>query len=671
MRTVLLFLVAATMVGCGGEVKQTTFAVQSPDKSLNVQFSLPEDGSFSYSILDNGVQIVDQSSLGVVIDGVKINDKFEIIEQSMISADTVWNMPWGQNKTIKDKHNGLIFNLLHKPSGKKIDIEFRIFDDAVAFRYGFNDAGQFNLTDELSEIVIKDNPTAWYSVANFNTYESEYYMDVLDSVQWIATPVIMRRADGKHIAINEAAIINYPDATLIHQGGGKLKIDLTPWKSGEKARIKAPFTTPWRVIQIADDAKGILASQVLLNLAPESRIADASYCKPMTYVGIWWDFHLGTREWKEGARQGATTYNSLRLIDFAFRNNIGGVVIEGWNKGWDKWGEVGAFDYVTPANNFDLKLIADYAKTCGVRLIMHHETGADIEGYEKLMDSAFMLCKQLGITDLKTGHAGKVSTGENHHGQQMVEHFEKIAQTAAKYGIALDMHEPIKGSGLERTYPNIMTREGVRGLEWEAWSAGNMPSHTTLIPFTRGLSGPTDYTPGIFDILYKKAWGRKAWNTDEATFAQTRVHSTLAHQLSLMLTIYSPFVMAADRMDTYDGHPAFKFVSDLNPDYDQSLVLDAQVGQYIVVARRSGDVWYVGATTNEVGRDIVVPLDFLKDGKWNATLYKDGKDADWEKNPTSYEIENLNVAASDSLKVRLANGGGVAVVIKQITEDKK
>lgn len=666
MRRILLTILAVLMVGCGGSDQISNLTISSPDGSLGVKIEVNKEGVLVYSVIDGGVSIVGESVLGVVLDGESLSSNFEIVDHKKSSFDQAFDMPWGQNKRVENRYNEVVVNLRQKDSDKNLEIDFRVFDDAVAYRYGFKGDGKMLLGDELSEIVILGNPKTWYSVANFDSYESEYYMDVLDSVGWVATPVIMRREDGKHVAINEASILNYPDATLNHVGGGKFKVELTPWQSGEKARVDGGSYSPWRVIQIADDAVGILSSEALLKLSPGNALGDVGYCKPMTYVGIWWDFHLGTREWAEGARQGARTYEAMRMIDFAYRHNIGGVVVEGWNKGWSNWGQVGAFDYVTPANGYDLKRVADYAKTCGVRLIMHHETGGDIEGYENVMDSAFALCKSLGISDLKTGHAGKVSTGEHHHGQQMVAHFEKIAKTAAKYGIALDLHEPIKGSGLERTYPNMMTREGVRGLEWEAWSEGNVSGHTALIPFLRGLNAPTDYTPGIFDILYKRAYGRKAWNVSDSVMKTTRVHSTLAHQLSLMLTIYSPWVMAADKIDNYENHPAFKFVSSLNPDYDESRYLDAQVGEYLVVARRSGDVWYVGATNNEVARELTTKLDFLGDGTWEATIYRDADDANWKTNPTSYKIETKQVTPSDELMLQLASGGGCAIVFKKI-----
>ncbi|MGL5229061.1 MAG: glycoside hydrolase family 97 catalytic domain-containing protein, partial [Bacteroidales bacterium] len=354
-----------------------------------------------------------------------------------------------------------------------------------------------------------------------------------------------------------------------------------------------------------------------------------------------------------------------RYIDFAAENGIGGVVIEGWNTGWDKWGQEDAFDYVTPAKGYDLREVAEYAKEKQVWLIMHHETGADIHGYEALVDSAFALCKELGIHAVKTGYAGGVSTGENHHGQQMVEHYQYIVEKAAQYQIMLDVHEPSKGSGLDRTWPNLMTREGVRGMEWEAWSIGNTPSHTTTIPFTRGLAGPTDYTPGIIDVLLTaKQKERTQWNDQLKDISQTRVHSTLCHQLALLVTIYSPLQMAADLPENYQGHPAFQFIKDYKADCDESIVLDAEVGEYIAIARRAGEEWFIGATTNENSRTLNVSFDFLPEGEYIACIYKDAADADWISNPAAFEVKEEKVNSTSVLTLPMAAGGGFAITVK-------
>lgn len=664
MKYNVLFSLLALSFGCSSV--DDSFTLSSPDGLLSTTLVVDSLGGVSYNASYDNNLVVGSSRLGLVVDGDSLFSGFRVGEVCRGSIDRLWEMPWGQNKQIEDHHNELTVSLDHDASGRTIQLVFRAFDDALAFRYLIAGGDSVVVDDELSQIKIEDNPQIWWSYADFNTYEKAFMQTRVDSASWIATPSMLRRDDGLHLSLGEASIIGFPDMTLKNLGDGLFKVELTPLRDGSKARVEAPYSTPWRTINIARDAGDILMANTSLNLSPEQIPSDVSTFRPMTYIGVWWDFHLGTREWKEGDRQGATTQSAMRYIDFAAQHGIGGVVVEGWNTGWNTWGTRNDFDYVTSAQDYDLPTVAAYAREKGVRLIMHHETGADVIRYESMMDSAFRLCHRLGITDIKTGHAGRVSINEHHHSQPMVEHFLRIASKASAYGIALNMHEAIKASGLERMYPNLMTREAVRGMEWEAWSEGNPPSHTVTIPFTRGLAGATDYTPGIFDILYTGTQGeRRAWNSLTEDLDKYRVHSTLAHQLSLMVTIYSPWVMAADRIESYEGHPAFGFVESLDPDYDQSIVLDCSVGEYIVTARRTGSRWYVGASNNEEARDLTFTLDFLDpDRTYSATLYLDGDAADWVTNPTDYKIERLELSRGDSLTLRLASGGGAALVFE-------
>lgn len=666
IKMIALAFCAMTLANaCGAK---NNYTINSPDNKLCARINITPKGQITYNTTFNGVGIVNTSNLGLVVDGDSLYNNLELIAATNINTvNENWEMPWGQNKKIIDNHNAITLYLKHKPSGKLINVEFKAFNDAIAFRYELpQNATQTIVNDELSQIVIADNPEIWWSYADFNTYEKTFMHTKVDSASWVATPTILRRSDNIHISLGEAAIINFPDMTLKNQGNGIFKVELTPLRNGEKAIINTPFYTPWRTVNVGENAGAIIEANTALNLSPKQDVGHIQNYKPMTYIGVWWDFHLGTKEWKEGKRQGATTKSAMTYIDFAANHNIGGVVIEGWNKGWNTWGIKNDFDQVTPANNYDLRKVAAYAKEKGVRLIMHHETGADILKYDSLMDAAFKLCQELGITDVKTGHAGMITIDQHHHSQPVVEHFERIAVKAAQYGIALNMHEPIKASGIERKYPNLMTREAVRGMEWEGWSEGNPPSHTVTIPFTRGLAGSTDYTPGIFDIMYELTKGKRvAWNSLTKDLDSHRVHSTLAHQLSLMITIYSPWVMAADRIEAYENHPAFTFVEQLNPDFDQTKVIDARIGEYIATARRTKDTWYLGATTNEKGRTLNLPLEFLENGKtYTATIYIDGDEADWLTNPTDYKIMTKSVTKSDMLELKLANGGGAAVIIK-------
>lgn len=662
-------LAVAALVGCSSQPNQS---LTSPNKELTLTVETLENGYLSYHLTKNNDTLIAPSKLGFVLEqGDSICRDLTIKQVEQSSHDETWSRQWGENKSVRNHYNQALVTVMHQPTQRQYHLNFRLFDDGLALRYEFPQsfaADTIVIMDEVTEFKIAHNPQTWWSDADFNTYEKNFKKDNLEQVSWAATPMTMRKANGTHLFIHEAAIVKYPDMTLKNRGEGVMKCELTPWKNGVKAYVVAPFHTPWRMIVTTPDAKGLLASAMMVNLNEPSQLAHEAWIQPMTYMGIWWEMHLGSKEWKEGKLQAATTEEAKRYIDFAAANHIPGVVVEGWNTGWDKWGVEEAFDYITSAKGYDLKEVAHYAKEKGVWLIMHHETGADIRGYEALVDSAFTLCKELGIHAVKTGYAGPVSSGENHHGQQMVEHYQYIVEKAAQYQIMLDVHEPSKGSGLERTWPNLMTREGVRGMEWEAWSVGNTPGHTTTIPYTRGLAGPTDYTPGIIDILLEAKKGtRKQWNDQLKDITQTRVHSTLCHQLALLVTIYSPLQMASDLPENYQGHPAFQFISDYNADCDESIVLNGEIGEYITIARRAGSDWFVGATTNEEARIINVTFDFLGEGSYLATLYQDGKKADWISNPTAYEINEHKVTKASTLSIPLAAGGGFAISLKPIT----
>lgn len=666
MKEVLFALSIMGAVSCTSVSQQH---ITSPDKQLNLSFETSQDGFLSYTLINGTDTVLAPSRLGFVLqDGDSICRDLQIEDVALSSFDEVWHRQWGENKSVRNQYNQALVSVKHKPTNRLYRVNFRLFDDGVALRYEFPDAfanDSIVIMDEVTEFKVSSNPATWWSYADFNTYEKLFMNNRLDSVSWAATPMSMRKDNGTHLFIHEAAIVKYPDMTIKNMGDGTMKCELTPWKNGVKAYVKAPFHTPWRMVVVSPDAKGLVASAMMVNLNEPSKLAQSEWIKPMTYMGIWWEMHLGSKQWKEGKMQAATTEEAKRYIDFAAANDIPGVVIEGWNTGWDKWGEEDAFDYITSANGYDLREVAAYAKEKGVWLIMHHETGADIHGYEALVDSAFALCQELGIHAVKTGYAGGVSTGENHHGQQMVEHYQYIVEKAAQYNIMLDVHEPSKGSGLERTWPNLMTREGVRGMEWEAWSVGNSPSHTTTIPYTRGLAGPTDYTPGIIDVLLLgKKEQRTQWNDQLKDISQTRVHSTLCHQLALLVTIYSPLQMASDLPENYQGHPAFQFIKDYNADCDESVVVNGEIGEYITIARRAGDNWFVGATTNEQKRTIDVAFDFLPAGEYTATIYKDAADADWVSNPTAFEITQEKITKASKLTLPMAAGGGFAITIK-------
>ncbi len=443
---------------------------------------------------------------------------------------------------------------------------------------------------------------------------------------------------------------------------------MAAWPDKVKARFDSgKFQTPWRSIQIADKAVGLINSGLILNLnEPCVLEGDLSWIRPMKYVGVWWGMHLGIESWVINDRHGATTENTKKYIDFAAANNIEGVLVEGWNQGWETWGRPGEyvpFDFTKPFADFDIDELARYAKEKGVELLGHHETGADIPNYEAQLDRAYQWTKEKGINHVKTGYAGGIPGGYHRHSQYAVRHYRKVVQTAAEHQITINAHEPIKDTGIRRTYPNMMSREGARGMEWNAWSEGNPPEHYELLPFTRLLSGPMDYTPGTFDILLENSKNhpnRIPWNGNDK--GNSRVNTTLAKQMANWVVLYSPVQMASDLIEHYEDHPAFQFFRDFDADCDWSEALQGEPGEFIAVVRKAKDNYYLGATTNKEARTLEIPLTFLEEGKkYQARIYADGEDADWETNPTSYRIEEKTVTNVDVLTVVMAKGGGQAV----------
>lgn len=660
-------LLVAACIGSGWAQKSPVLL--SPDKKIKVEVFVGKKGEPCYRITRTGRTVVDTSRLGFTFkEDQPMAYGFNIDAVQQDSYNKTWTQPWGENKIIRDHHCSMMVTFKeHNAPHRTMNVEFRAFDDGVGFRYIIptqKNIGKVIIMDELTEFTLTENYKTWWIYADYNTYEKLYNETPLTEASWVATPVTMRGTDGLHLSLHEAALVNYADMHLKQISPLHLKVELTPWANGDKVRTEVPFSTPWRTLQISPDAKGLIDSPLVLNLNEPSKATNTSWIKPMKYIGIWWGMHLGTQTWKEGPTHGATTENAIAYIDFAKRHNIQGVVIEGWNAGWDKWGAKDAFDHITPASDFDFAKVAKYAKDNGIQLIGHNETGGDIPSYEALVDRAFTIYKSYGMDAVKTGYAGGIfPRGEYHHGQYMVNHYQHVVDKALEYNLMLDVHEPIKPTGLRRTYPNLMTGEGVRGMEWEAWSEGNPPSHVPTLAFTRMLAGPLDYTPGVFDILYKNAGKRERWN--DLDKGNSRVHTTLCKQLAMMVVLYSPLQMACDEIKNYEGHPAFKFVEDYNADCDESHTLNGEVGQFVTIARRAGTTWYVGSVTNEKERTLSVPLSFLEAGKkYEATIYADGNEANWESNPTDYKIIKQTVTAKDKLTMYLAAGGGQAVVFK-------
>lgn len=651
MKKVLSLLATAALLSACSD----TPSVSSPDGSIKVDVS--RDGSsLSYAVTVGGDTLIAPSRLGFVAEGLTpAADAKMTVKHS--SFDQTWTQPWGENKEIRNHYNEVAVTLTD--AALEYTVRVRAFDDGVAFRYEWNlvSGDSVIVRDELTEFAFARPAMSWAIPANFDTYELEYRNVAIDDVTDANTPFTFEvDSAGIFGSIHEAALYDYPEMTLVRTAGRTLKANLAPLPDGVKAYLPSGFATPWRSIQLGKSACDLINSGLILNLNEPSKIADTSWIKPQKYVGIWWGMHLGTMTWTMGPRHGATTENAIRYIDFAAENNLQGVLFEGWNEGWDTWGGKQHFNYAKAYADFDIDSIAAYAASKGIELWAHNETGGNIPEYEAAMDSTFAYYKSLGIHTLKTGYAGGYVGGQYHHSQYGVKHYQLVVETAAKYQLMVDAHEPIKETGIRRTWPNMMTREGARGMEWNAWSAGNTPEYLCTLPFVRLLSGPMDYTPGIFDINYERAKadpGRIEWNGSND---YCKINTTVARQIANWVIIYSPLQMAADLIENYEGQPAFQFFRDFNADCDWSQALQGEIGKYIAVVRRAGDNYYLGAGTDSNARTLTVPLTFLGDGTYTATVY-----ADDPADATKVVISSRDVTAADTLTVEMAAAGGQAV----------
>jgi len=611
-----------------------------------------------YELRKDGQLIVSRSEFGFELkDQPALLDDFEIADIHSSTFDETWTQPWGEVKNIRNHYNEFEVTLKEKSNLERtLKIVFRVFDDGIGFRYEFPDQPHlkdFEITNELTSFRMAADMQAWWIPAYGDEIDSEFLFtkDSISQIgQKVHTPLTMESGDSLFVSIHEAALVDYAGMTLDPQGT-TLKCDLVPWASGIKVKAKTPFITPWRTIQIAESAGDLITSYLILNLNEPNKLGEVTYAKPGKYNGIWWGMHLKKYTWNKGPKHGAASPVVRKYIDFAAENNLSGVLVEGWNEGWDyDWSE-GRFNFLKPYDDFDIEELASYANAKNIGLIGHHETGGNITNYEKQLPEAFEFYRKYGIHSVKTGYVTRRPSGEYHQGQFMVRHYQRVLEMAADNQIALDIHEPVKATGLRRTYPNLMTREGARGTEYEAWSEGNPPEHTVILPFTRCLAGPLDYTPGIFNILIPER-------------PENRVHTTLAKQLALYVTIYSPWQMAADLPENYAGNPAFKFIKDVPTDWEETRVLHAKIGDMITVVRkdRHSDDWYLGSATDESGRELEVKLDFLlPQRKYRAEIYADGDSADVETNPMDVSISASVVTSEESLNLHLAPGGGQAI----------
>lgn len=667
----LFFLLAIACIACGRtstEKQIKSLQINSPGKKLAVNFYLDKQGAPGYNVSYQGKIVIDSSKLGFVLKDIPALDKdFDIVNTSSTPYDSTWEQPWGEEHFIRDQHTQLKVELQERAGLKrKLNIVFRAFDYGLGFRYEFpaqENLQDFTVMDELTEFnMTNDNKAWWIPAFSGWRYEHLYTESPASQFKWVHTPVTFETPDSVYLSIHEAALYNYPSMLVKNEGHNKLKSYLVPIdkKSLARAILKAPFTTPWRTIQIADKPGDLITSYLILNLNEPNKLGDVSWVKPGKYVGVWWEMHLNKGTWNQGPKHSANTKNTKRYIDFAAKNGFDGVLVEGWNVGWDSsWMNSGKdFKFDKPYPDYDVKELARYAKEKGVYIIGHHETGSGIENYEAQLEKAYQFLEDHGMRAVKTGYVemgDTLTNGKYHHGQFFVNHFQKVVEMAAKHHVVVVAHEPIKDTGIRRTYPNMASREAARGQEYNAWgeNGGNPPNHVTILPFTRLLSGPMDYTPGVFDIL-------------TPTQPNNQINGTLAKELALFVVIYAPYQMACDLPENYEGNAAFQFIRDVPTDWETTKVLEASIGQYVTIAReqRNTDNWYIGAITNEKPRTATIPLDFLKAGKsYEATIYKDGAKAHYLHNPTQFAIDKVDVTSQTVLKVQLAASGGAAVRI--------
>ena len=676
----LTLLLSTGLSATSTMVAAKTVMVNSPNKQIVVELT-DDNQRPEYRVLFRGQPIIDDSKLGLVFQSLgEFSSAFNIDNTQTFEADSKWQQPWGEREWIVDKHNGLTATLSNGKYHFQLDI--KAFDDGIGFRYRVPkqaDLTELNITQELTEFTISkaDKATAWWIPARgWNRYEYLYQKTPLTKVDRVHTPFTFRLDTGVHMSIHEAALVDYAAMTLNQGRDGILRADLTPWSDGIRVKTQAGFSTPWRTIQIADNATGLLNSDLILNLNEPNKLGDVEWVEPGKYVGIWWGMHLNENTWGSGDKHGATTKETKRYMDFAADNGFAGVLVEGWNIGWDgSWfhnGDVFSFTEAYP--DFDLPAIAHYGKSRGVRLIGHHETSGSVTNYRKQMGAAYDMYQKYGVTQIKTGYVADggdikrvddngIIRHEWHDGQFMVNEYLHSVTQAAKRRISINTHEPIKDTGLRRTYPNWISREGARGQEFNAWgNPPNNPAHTPTLAYTRMLAGPMDFTPGIFDLAPN---GLKAIN---------RVQTTLTKQLALYVVLYSPIQMAADLPRNYKKHAdAFEFIKDVPTDWHQSIALAGEVGEYVVFARQErggkshGQDWYLGAITDDTAREVELSLNFLDpDKRYEAQIYRDGDKANWQTRPYDYVIETRPVNHKDKLTLTLASSGGAAVHFKAL-----
>ena len=678
----------------------------SPDGSVILSFSLKSDGTPSYKVSYKNKPVINESTLGFTLKKAEpLTNNFKVVDTKKSTFKETWKPVWGEESEILNHYNELLVQLQQEKTNRKMNIRFRVYNEGVGFRYEFpsqKELTYFVVEEELSQFAMTGDHTAWWIPGDYDTQEYDYTESKLSEIRGlmkqavtenvsqfvfsptgVQTSLMMKTKDGLYINLHEAALVDYSlmnlnldDKTFVFQSW------LTPDAQGAKGYLQAPCHSPWRTIMVSDDARKILASRLILNLNEPCAIADTSWIKPVKYVGVWWEMITGKNSWsytndlptidlntvdytktKPNGTHGATNEEVRKYIDFAAKHGFDQVLVEGWNIGWEDWfghKKDYVFDFITPYPDFDLKALNDYAHSKGVKLMMHHETSGSTRNYERHMKAAYELMNQYGYNAVKSGYVGDIlPVGEHHYSQSTINHYLYAIKEAAKYKIMVNAHEAVRPTGICRTYPNMIGNESARGTEYEAFG-GNKVFHTTILPFTRLQGGPMDYTPGIFETEMKYV------NPNN----NSQIRSTLARQLALYVTMYSPLQMAADLPENYEKHmDAFQFIKDVPVDWQKSVYLEAEPGRYITIARKDkhSNNWYVGCTAHEGGHTSELLLNFLDKGKkYEATIYADAKDANWKTNPKAYTITKQKVNAKTKLKLTAAQGGGYAIQIREL-----
>ena len=678
----------------------------SPDGNVILSFSLKNDGTPSYKVSYKNKPVINESTLGFTLKKAEpLTNNFKVVDAKKSTFKETWKPVWGEESEILNHYNELLVSLEQNNTNRKMNIRFRVYNEGVGFRYEFpsqKELTYFVVEEELSQFAMTGDHTAWWIPGDYDTQEYDYMESKLSEIRGlmkeavtenvsqfafsptgVQTSLMMKTKDGLYINLHEAALVDYSlmnlnldDKTFVFQSW------LTPDAKGDKGYLMAPCHSPWRTIMVSDDARKILASRLILNLNEPCAIADTSWIKPVKYVGVWWEMITGKNSWsytndlptidlntvdysktKPNGTHGANNEEVRKYIDFAAKHGFDQVLVEGWNIGWEDWfgnKKDYVFDFLTPYPDFDLKALNEYAHSKGVKLMMHHETSGSTRNYERHMKAAYELMNKYGYNSVKSGYVGDIlPVGEHHYSQSTINHYLYAIKEAAKHKIMVNAHEAVRPTGLCRTYPNMIGNESARGTEYEAFG-GNKVFHTTILPFTRLQGGPMDYTPGIFETEMKYV------NPNN----NSQIRSTLARQLALYVTMYSPLQMAADLPENYEKFmDAFQFIKDVPVDWQKSVYLEAEPGRYITIARKDkhSNDWYVGCTAHEGGHTSELLLNFLDKGKkYEATIYADAKDANWKTNPKAYTITKQKVNAKTKLKLTAAQGGGYAISIKEI-----